>query len=116
MLFIILERTITSYKDIAHLLNKSIDYSILGFDLDVANTLIGTWIYDPDPRFIIQVYIEDNRVLYKNSIDQNVSEFHILSKTKLINSFDRKFFTIINDGNEMYTKLNDGGIFKKTKH
>ena len=37
------------------------------------------------------------------------------SKTKLINSIDRKFLTLIKDGNKTYAKLNDGKVFKKTK-
>lgn len=113
--FYYLESAIKCYKEIAHLLNKPIDNSILGFDLDVAKTLTGTWTNEQVPGYIIRVYIEDNRILYKNNTDENVSEFHILSKTKLINSIDRKFLTLIKDGNKTYAKLNDGKVFKKTK-
>lgn len=111
--FYYMQRAIRCYKDLATLLNKPIDYNLLGFDQKIAKTLTGDWTTEQAPGLIITIYIEDNQLLYKNNSNTDIGKSYFLSETKLINS-DIQFNTIVNNGNEIVIKLY-GITFNKTK-
>nr|WP_321237475.1 hypothetical protein [uncultured Psychroserpens sp.] len=113
--FYYLQGAIRCYKEIATLLNKPIDYNLLGFDPKIAKTLTGDWTSEQIPGLITTVYIEDNQLLYKTKINSNtnIGKAYFLSETKLANS-NIQFNTIVNNGNEIVIKLN-GVTLKKTK-
>lgn len=108
-----MQKAIKCYKGIAKLLNKPIDYSLLGFDSVIAKTLTGNWTSEQATGLIVTVYIEDNQLLFKTNSNTDIGKFYFLSETKLINS-NIRFNTIVNNGNEIVIKLN-GVTFKKTK-
>ncbi len=111
--FYYMQEAIICYKGIAKLLNKPIDYTLLGFDSVIAKTLTGDWTTEQAPGLIVTIYIEDNQLLYKNNSNTDIGKSYFLSETKLINS-DIHFNTIVNNGNEIVIKLY-GITFNKTK-
>ena len=108
-----LERAIRSYKKIATLRNKTIDYTLLGYNPDLSRKIIGTWQSEQVPGYIVTAYKEDNRLLFKNNINSDIGEFYAISKTKLLGS-SAVFLTVSNEEKEtvMYST---GEVWKKTK-
>ena len=111
--FYYMREAVICYKEIAKLLNKPIDYSLLGFDSAIAKTLTGDWISEQATGLLITVYIEDNQLLFKTNSNTDIGQAYFLSETKLINS-NIRFNTIVTNGNEIVIKLNEA-TFKKTK-
>ena len=109
-----MQGAIRCYKEIATLLDKPIDYNLLGFDSVIAKTLIGDWTSEQAPGLIVTVYIEDNQLLYKTNSNTDIGKSYFLSETKLINS-NIQFNTIVNNGNEIVIKINERVTLKKTK-
>ncbi|NNL16971.1 MAG: hypothetical protein HKO81_10065, partial [Flavobacteriaceae bacterium] len=89
-------------------------YSLLGFDSEIVKTLTGDWTSEQVPELIVTVYIEDNRLLYKNNTNSDIGEFYFLSESQYITS-DELFHTIVKEENESTIKSNTGVVWKKRK-
>ncbi|RNC87206.1 MAG: hypothetical protein ED556_07230 [Winogradskyella sp.] len=108
-----MQSAITCYKELANLLNKPLDYTVLGFDRDISKILIGDWVSEGFPGAVVTLYEEDDRLLYKSNIDLS-GEFFMFSKSKLI-STHIFFYTITQEKDEIILKQNDSVTWQKTK-
>lgn len=113
--FYYMQKAIPCYIAISEILNNPINQEFCGFDTVIADKLVGDWTTKQAPGLIITCYIEDNKLMYKSNVDKNIGQFYFISKTKFINSIDRRYNSIVYNDNEITVKLNGGVVFTKTK-
>lgn len=100
------------YKEIAVLLNKPIDKQLNNYP-EVAKSLVGSWQTEQAPGAIIRIYIKDERLLYSNNFDTISGHITILSNTKYV--IENIFCTIVQEGDDIVVKTNDGSVWRKAE-
>ncbi len=98
-------KAIECYQKIATLLNKPTILDSFRFDSDLAKILPGEWVSEQFPGYIATIYMDDNRLFYKNNTNSLIYEYFDISKTKLVDDLGT-FFTIIKEGDNYVMKMN----------
>lgn len=107
-----LRMAIQYYIKIATLLNKPIDYALLGYNAETAKMLVGDWVSESFPGVVRTIFEENHRLLHKFSTDNEIRELFFVSDTKLILNYIN-FFQIKKEKNETILIHNNGNIWKK---
>ena len=109
-----LESAVDLYKDIAQLLQKPIDYGLIGYTSPMMDDLVGDWITDQDPDFIATIYKENNQLYAKNNLESQIGKFYFLTEDKIIVTPGRAFLSVIeNDGKTVIHNSTNGLLFEK---
>lgn len=112
--FYYMEQAMKCYKDVSNLLNKPIDYGVLGYYPKYSEMMVGNWETARAPGFVVTVYKENNELRHKNNADDVKGKFYVISTTKLISS-DQTFYTLVRNGDEVTAAQNSGVVWTKKK-